>query len=310
MTDRVIGRYEGERPGPLMVCIGGVHGNEPAGVVALEELMLRLEAEPDKNPEFRFRGSLLAIRGNLPALELGKRYLLEDLNRAWNPRRLDQWNRTDPQTQDMEHRQMLEILHTIRAMIAQVLPEQVFFLDLHTNSAAGGIFGLPAGDAYSRQVARGLHAPVVNGMLEAVEGSMLRYLLQAGWGVPASGLAFEAGQHADPASVRRALAATINVLRATGCVRPQDVDNEHDALLMAFSKGLPAVNEIIWRHPVEPEDQFRMEPGFQNFDPVRKGQPLATDRYGPVLAKEDARILMPLYQAQGEDGFFLIREQG
>ena len=51
MTDRVIGRYEGERPGPLMVCIGGVHGNEPAGVVALEELMLRLEAEPDKNPE-------------------------------------------------------------------------------------------------------------------------------------------------------------------------------------------------------------------------------------------------------------------
>ena len=45
MTDRVIGRYEGERPGPLMVCIGGVHGNELAGVVALEELMLRLEAD-------------------------------------------------------------------------------------------------------------------------------------------------------------------------------------------------------------------------------------------------------------------------
>ncbi|MBK6950183.1 MAG: hypothetical protein IPH16_20770 [Haliscomenobacter sp.] len=64
------------------------------------------------------------------------------------------------------------------------------------------------------------------------------------------------------------------------------------------------MSEIIWRHPVEPEDQFRMEPGFQNFDPVRIGQRLATDRNGPVLAKVDARILMPLYQAQGEDGFF------
>ncbi|MBK7478167.1 MAG: succinylglutamate desuccinylase/aspartoacylase family protein [Haliscomenobacter sp.] len=286
----------------------GVHGNEPAGVMALEELMIRLEAEPYKNPGFRFWGSLLAIRGNLPALEQGKRFILEDLNRAWTPQGIALLYSTDPHTLNLEQQQMLDMLQTIRGMIAQVHPEQVFFLDLHTNSASGGIFGLPAGDAYSRKVARGLHAPVVNGMLEAVEGSMLRYFLQANWGVPVSGLAFEAGQHEDPASVRRALAATINVLRATGCVRSQDVDNEHDALLMAFSKGLPAVSEIIWRHPVEPEDQFRMEPGFQNFDPVRIGQRLATDRNGPVLAKVDARILMPLYQAQGEDGFFLIRD--
>jgi len=40
---------------------------------------------------------------------------------------------------------------------------------------------------------------------------------------------------------------------------------------------------------------------------VRKGQLLARDYHGLVLAPHDARILLPLYQGQGEDGFFLAR---
>jgi succinylglutamate desuccinylase len=50
-----------------------------------------------------------------------------------------------------------------------------------------------------------------------------------------------------------------------------------------------------------------MLPGFNNFDKIVKGQPLAKDKNGPIYASIDGYILMPLYQKQGEDGFFIIQ---
>ena len=77
-----------------MVAIGGIHGNEPAGVRALERLFELLAEEPLINPGFTFKGELLALRGNLEALNQGKRFIDTDLNRIWRPTPLDgkvQW---------------------------------------------------------------------------------------------------------------------------------------------------------------------------------------------------------------------------
>jgi len=62
------------------------------------------------------------------------------------------------------------------------------------------------------------------------------------------------------------------------------------------------------RHAIAPEDAFQMEPGFRNFQPVRRGQVLAKDRRGKITARESGLILLPLYQKLGDDGFFLGRE--
>jgi hypothetical protein len=51
-----------------------------------------------------------------------------------------------------------------------------------------------------------------------------------------------------------------------------------------------------------------MEPGYASFHPVRAGELLAQDGSGSLTASEDGRVLLPLYQAQGEDGYFLMRE--
>lgn len=51
-----------------------------------------------------------------------------------------------------------------------------------------------------------------------------------------------------------------------------------------------------------------MEPGFRNFQRVRRGQSLARDRTGEITACETGLILLPLYQSLGDDGFFLGRE--
>lgn len=37
----VLGCLRGARPGPTLVCIGGIHGNEPAGVQALRRVLAR-----------------------------------------------------------------------------------------------------------------------------------------------------------------------------------------------------------------------------------------------------------------------------
>jgi succinylglutamate desuccinylase len=50
-----------------------------------------------------------------------------------------------------------------------------------------------------------------------------------------------------------------------------------------------------------------MEPGFANIHPTAAGTLLARDRSGEIRAPFDGVVLLPLYQPDGEDGFFYGR---
>ena len=63
-----------------------------------------------------------------------------------------------------------------------------------------------------------------------------------------------------------------------------------------------------YKRDVEPGDGFAMYPGYRNFQVVREGDVVARDVTGEIVLRESGRMLMPLYQEQGEDGFFLVRE--
>jgi succinylglutamate desuccinylase len=65
--------------------------------------------------------------------------------------------------------------------------------------------------------------------------------------------------------------------------------------------------EVRYRHALKPTDNFKMHSGYKNFQPVKRGEILASDKTGQIKAKETSLILMPLYQPQGDDGFFLVR---
>ena len=69
----------------------------------------------------------------------------------------------------------------------------------------------------------------------------------------------------------------------------------------------PSIVEIVYRHVIEVEDDFRMEPGFVNFSLVREGQLLARDRRGEIHAMASRYVMLPLYQELGDDGYFLAR---
>jgi succinylglutamate desuccinylase len=66
--------------------------------------------------------------------------------------------------------------------------------------------------------------------------------------------------------------------------------------------------EVRYRHVVRSTDGFSMRPGFESFARVHAGQALADDATGPVKCPESGRILLPLYQGVGDDGFFLSRD--
>src|SRR5262249_59027205 len=97
---------------------------------------------------------------------------------------------------------------------------------------------------------------------------------------------------------------------AAGLATPEELPGWTDAWawLDAARAGLPRTIDIVARHPVEPGDGFVMEPGFANIARVAKGQLLARDRRGEIPAVDDRLVLLPLYQAQGQDGFFFGRE--
>lgn len=308
-NNRIIGSYTGAQHGPLVLVLGGMHGNEPAGPRAIDMVFHKLEVEPLHNPGFAFRGRLLGLRGNVQACHQGLRYLTKDLNRQFTPENIARVQAAPPDTLLTEDRELYELLATVAQAVADYAPTELVVLDLHTTTAEGGIFAIATDAPRSVSLAQALHAPVVTGMLHGLRGTTLHYFCDANFPCPTVGVTFEAGQHDDPLSTRRCMAAIINLLRSVGCVRPEDVENQHDDLLINYSRGLPAVARLRQVHHTQPGDGFRMQPGYLNFQPVRRGEVLAYDSSGPITAPWDGHILMPLYQPQGEDGFFLIEAQ-
>lgn len=305
-SERIIGHYRGAEAGPLVVAIGGIHGNEPAGVRALERLFDLLEEEPRLNPGFHFRGELLALRGNVAALREGSRFIDVDMNRIWKARPAGK-----QEFKHSEDRELHELLAAIETGLEESPLSEIVLLDLHTTTATGGIFAVTGDDAPSLLLAAEMLVPVIKGMTSGLQGTTLNYFRGGHFGSRnVRAVTFESGQHNDPAAVDLALAATINLLRALGCVRKEDVSTYHDELLREAAGHLPRLTELVYVHhiPVNGRDGFRMEPGFQNFQPVRKGTMLAQDPSGPIYAPADGYLLMPLYQELGEEGFFLLRD--
>lgn len=305
---RVLYTYTGEERGPLLICFGAIHGNENAGILALERLLEMLKEEPSKNPNFLFKGRLVAIRGNVKANKLHQRYIKKDLNRHWTLDNVAKVKRTPAAELDPEDQEMKALLEAIKAVIKDYAPKKVIILDIHTTTAYGGIFTIPSHDPESNKIALQLHAPVIHGILKGLSGTTLHYFKTENFDVPMVSLTFEAGQHDDPESVRNATSALVNCLRAIGCVPPKDIEAKHDNWLYERSKDLIKKTKLVYRHPITEADNFQMKPGFKNFQYIPKDTILATDKNGEVKAHIDAFILMPLYQKQGEDGFFLIEE--
>ena len=298
---RHLGSYGGDVLGPLVICFGGIHGNEPAGALALRQVIQTLQQTAPA-----LKGKFLAFAGNVAALNQGCRFMQRDLNRMWKPERVHSLNAQEPPIiETAEDSEQRELLNIIEAEL-KIKHGEVIFLDLHTTSSDGAPFALISDTLTNRRLAQALGTPLILGLEESIDGTILNYINDLGH----AAIGFEAGQDEAPQSIQNHAAAVWVTLVEVGCLAPEDAPDlpalRHT--LRQASRGLPSVFEVRYRHAITADDAFMMQPGFPNFTRVEKQQPVAEDRRGAVRVNERGFLFMPLYQALGEDGFFLVRE--
>jgi len=299
---RVIGRIDGNTPGPVLVCVAGMHGNEPAGVEALERVLDTLTVEA-----YRIEGTFVAVRGNQAALAEQVRFVDNDLNRHWTRERIGRVTLDrDPDPSVSEDADLLQLHDLISDLLDQAGGES-YLLDLHTTSGRSAPFGTVGDTLRNRRFAMQLPLPLIMGLEEHLEGTMLEFFNDRGHVT----LGLEGGPHKDASSVDRTEAAVWLALEAAGMLTdPRAATRLANArtFLSRLSRNLPRVLEVRHRHFVGPKDQFTMRPGYASFQGVAENEHLADDETGPVTAPETGIILMPLYQPAGDDGFFITRE--
>lgn len=298
--EHLIAAIRGSLPGPTLIILGGIHGNEPAGVIAADRVLRRIQGL-----SYSLRGEVVFFKGNTRALDRRVRYIDADLNRQWTPanaRISESGKGVLSDTSEVLERG--ELLVALREVVSRARGD-IYFVDLHTTSAHGKPFATVGDTLRNRRFALKFPLPIVLGLEEQIDGTLLEYINNLG----AITMGVEAGQHEAITSVDHHEAVIWNATVATGNFLFGDLaEFSHHRALLRRAGGGRRVVEVRHRHAIAPEDDFRMKPGFTNFQPVRRGQVLATDRRGDITAGETGLIMLPLYQALGNDGFFLGRE--
>jgi predicted deacylase len=302
---REIGRIVGEQHGPTLIAIAGIHGNEQAGIHGARRVIERLSRS-----DVRTRGELVIFAGNVGAMRIGKRYIVRDLNRVWTEAKVTDLEaraakvlsgEAEEVILDAEDNEQLELLGAIREVIARARGP-VHLVDLHTTSAHGVPFALFGDTLSQRAFVSALPLPIIMGLEEQLDGVLSSYFTRQG----VITFAVEAGQHYDEGSVDNVEAVLLLASQAAGLFAAGAIEETRaaHALLDSRRGDLPRVMEVVRRHAIVPEDAFTMEPGFKNLDHARAEQLLARDRNGEIRAPHDGLVMLPLYQPQGDDGFF------
>ncbi len=293
----VIGTFAGQSRGPTLICAAALHGNEPAGVEALKRVLDTLQAHPRS-----FSGRLVALLGNTEAFSQGRRYVERDLNRTWEKDKIAQLTAHKAEDLKYEDREQFELLEVLKSA-TKGNPGDVYFMDLHTSSADGPPFAVLNDSLHSRSFARKFPLPLVLGFEEELRGTLADYMDSLGH--VSAGL--EAGQHSSPLAVDHLESLIWIALVSAGNLSQEQVPGiqDHYRRLADSCRHLPSFIEVRYRHPIKREDEFVMRPGYQSFQKVEAGQLLALDRQGDLTAPGKAFLLLPLYQKEGEDGFFL-----
>ncbi len=278
-------------PGPRLVVLGGVHGDETCGTVGIERVLAELDA-----------GALQLVRGQLTLVPVANPLARARLAREGERNLNRSFGRTGSPA-DNEAR--------IANLLCPVLDAHEVLLDLHSFQSAGEPFAMigPRDNSgtlepFARACEEGqlaLHLGtriVVEGWLDVYAAGLaqrdggrrpLDDALDFGRGTNeymrscgGYGVTLECGQHRDPAAPGVAQAAIHAALRLLGMVDQAPTLPPPPRLLR-----LTGVTDRLHE-----DDRFVRE--WATFDPVSRGEPIGVRADGSVLAAErDGFIVFP-----------------
>lgn len=296
---RKLADFRSGKPGPVVLAIGGIHGNEPAGVFAISQILERLE----KNG-LEMKGRFLGIAGNLKALEKNQRFIDQDLNRLFLEEHIRD-ARQNPESATSEQKELLDILDVIDAEIRH--EDEVYFVDCHTTSSETVPYISVNNFEKSTKLAGDYPLASVLGLERSIPGCSAEYLNNIGF----HGFTVEGGQHEDFSSIESIEAVIWLLLCYSGAMQRKDslqcFPHHYQLLAKNIVEG-KKVYHLAQHYKIHENEDFSMKPGYINFQKVEKGEWLASNQREKIHSLYDGRILMPLYQSQGDDGFFLLKE--
>lgn len=299
--ERILGTYDGSKPGPTLIAFGGMHGNEPSGVIALRKVFQEIQSyQPN------FNGKFVGIACNLGALSVKKRFIKSDLNRIWTPENISKVSdRSNSNLSHPEQFEQFEIYHIVHDIIKDALGP-LYFIDLHTTSAESQPFISINDTLRNRQLALKYPLPIILGVEEHLEGTILNYINHLGH----ISVGFEAGQHDAQSSIENQEAFIWSTLINIGCISEYDILDGHvypERLAKTTTEG-KRIFEVRLKYTIGEDEEFTMKPHYVNFQAIKKNELLASNQSQNIYASEKGRIFMPLYQKQGDEGYFIIRK--
>lgn len=295
LVQRVIGSKKGVKKSPTVIAVGGIHGNERAGINALTKVFETIEED-----KIKFEGNFYGIAGNINALSENIRFKNTDLNRIWTKEEVLKLHlESDLEIESKEQKEIYLIIKNI----IESESGPFYFLDLHTTSSDTQPFITISDSLNNRKFSSYFSIPTILGIEEFLDGPLLTYINEFGH----VALGFEAGQHTKEESVDNCVAFLWLALVAAKCIKKTEVKK-----YSFYQNSLSLFNEdqdfykIDYKYTIKPFEEFKMVNGYKNFQEIVRHETLAYSNDNEVEAKKKGKIFMPLYQKMGDDGFFVI----
>lgn len=270
IAEKSIYTYTGKKPGKTVAVFAGVHGNEKAGVLALQELLPSFEIDA---------GIVHFVFANPEAIQKNTRYIQHNLNRLFT---------RSVSGQSLEHKRAEELMDLLDSCDA--------LLDLHeSNSEKTTPFIICEGEALA--YAKYFDFPIVSSGWNALEpGGADGYMFEQG----KVGITLECGSVTNHTSnVVLAKKSVETFLKLFSLIK-------YSGALPLFSQKHVIVNFVAKKMT----DQFSFVKSFNDFDLLPIGEKFATDGTKEYFAKKGQYIIFPRDNKKiGEEAFLLASEE-
>jgi predicted deacylase len=260
-------RFDSGKPGPRLLILGAIHGNEICGTIALARLRLELETGI---VELNAGSLAMAPICNPAAYRIGRRYVEANLNRIIA--------RSQPQDypeQAYAH-QVMDLIDSCEVL-----------LDLHSNHAGNGAYAMMDYDTpFNRSLAMALELPdwvtgwpaIYADQPELNAGDTVQYAHETG----KHGILIECGRHDDPLAPLVAYDCCLKTLAHLG------MDETAETLTAVPPRVHQATMVIVKERP------GRLAKPWRDLDPVEAGDVLAIYDDGErLLSPVTGTVILP-----------------
>ena len=266
MLPDFVRHFKGKKPGPTVVVMGTIHGNERVGAFVVDMLA-------EEMPDLNFTGEIYLIIGNPKAYAHNVRYMDSDLNRLFGPD-YDELKKIPVDERNYEQSRALEL--------GPILESADFLLDLHSTIRPSVPFCYCEYNELHLDLAFCMEPKYVVSpeirlpdLISSTDNMVDRH-----GGI---GITFESGWHQDDHADHKVLEKVKIFLQKVGM---------YDFAVRPICEGQPHL--AIYEQVICETDDFHFDnPDVSNFDFLKEGFVLAYDGGEEVRVKKDSYLVFP-----------------